>query len=300
MIKEKKSEDFTMEEIECKLSEYRQNLSQIESILEREREKSLQVQSSNISRMNELQKLQKDLKNAISFHEEMKKFKLQTDPTIFNSAPLDPSMVGRICTAYYEAEGQWFLAMINEVSEKDKTAEVTWLGYKDKSALPWLYIKVQEALKPEVLEVGMYCDAIYYEEGKWYQATIDAISEHGVHVKYKQYNDVEVVSFDSIRITPEQRLLNQKKKEQSQAKAAEKTKEDSEQWEFKLPDNLKITPADNELQRLTKRKKVKALKQTHKQKVMEKVSKEKQDEWLKFSQNVTKHKYPGMKKIDKK
>ena len=40
MIKiSKNSEDFSFEEIENKLLEYKQNLSQIESILEREREK---------------------------------------------------------------------------------------------------------------------------------------------------------------------------------------------------------------------------------------------------------------------
>ena len=46
-----------------------------------------------------------------------------------------------------------------------------------------------------------------------------------------------------------------------------KNKKDEElNLEFKLPDYLKITPADSEIQRLTKRKRVKALKNSHKQK----------------------------------
>ena len=132
------------------------------------------------------------------------------------------------------------------------------------------------------MEVNMLCDAIYYEEGKWYNAMIETISEHGVHVKYKKYNDVEVVSFDSIRFTPEQNLLNMKKKEEALKKTKSEVSEND--LEFKLPEYLKITPTDNEVQRLSKRKRVKSMKNTHKQKIIEKVSKDKQDNWLNHSQ----------------
>jgi hypothetical protein len=300
MVSAKKPEEMSIIEIETKIAEYKNNLCQIENILDREKEKSLNLHNpSNISRINELIKVQKDLKNAIYFHEELKKFSFENNPAIFNLQALDLSMNGKICQAFYEADSQWYLAMINEVILNDKTAEITWLGYKEKMSLPWAYIKVQPALKKEQLEVGMFCDAIYYEEGKWYQASIEMISEHGVHVKYKKYEDVEVVSFDSIRITPQQNLLNMKRKEESL-----KNKKDEElNLEFKLPDYLKINPADSEIQRLTKRKRVKALKNSHKQKVMEIISKEKQDNWLNFSLNANKLKSSGitpMKKVDKK
>jgi len=170
------------------------------------------MQSS--SRIDELLKMQKDLKNAITYKEEVKKFKLLTDPSIFNNVPLDintPS--GKICMAFYAGEKKWFTAMINNLNEKDKTCEVTWLGYKEKEILPWTFIKIQESIKTTEIEIGMFCEAIYYEDGQWYHATIENISEHGVHVKYKKYNDIAVVSYDSIRITPEQKLLNQKRKE---------------------------------------------------------------------------------------
>ena len=85
------------------------------------------------------------------------------------------------------------------------------------------------------------------------------------------------MSFDSIRITPEQKLVYQKKKENLKHKSTE------DDMEFKLPDYLKITPADNEMQRLSKKKRAKALKNSHKQKIIEKMNKEKQDEWINFS-----------------
>src|SRR5690606_35241801 len=113
------------------------------------------------------------------------------------------------------------------------------------------------------------------EDGKWYNSTIEAISEHGVHVKYNKYDDIEVITFDSIRITPDQKLANQKRKETIKPINIEED-------EFKLPDYLKITPADNEAQRLSKKKRAKSIKQKHKQKIIEKISKEKQDQWLTF------------------
>jgi hypothetical protein len=300
MKSEGKAEDFNYEEIDHKINEYKNNLSQIETILEREKEKLLnfQIGGSNMSRINELTKVQRDLKSAIEFQEDIRRYKIILDPKIFNSQPLDQSHVGRICTAFFEPESQWHLAIVNSINYNEKTAEITWLGYKEKSTVQWSFVKIQQLVRPDNLEEGMSCDAIYYEEGKWYHAEVEKISELGVHVKYKKYNDIEVVSFDSIRFTPEQNLSNLKRK---QIEKPEKNENNSvESAEFKLPEYLKITPADNEMQRLSKRKRVKALKYTHKEQIIEKFSKEKQDNWLSFSQQASKNKLPGMKKFEKK
>ncbi len=270
----KKSEDLSLEEIEKKIGEFKNNLSQVEAILEREKESK----KLDTNRLNDLIKLQKDLKAAIMFQEESRKFKIATSSTSFNNNPIYLEDVGRICNAYYESEIKWYTAMINQVFLHDLTAEITWLGFKEKEILPFKFIKINESLKKEELEVGMLCEAIYYEDGKWYNANIQMISDHGVHVKYNKYEDIEVVSFDSIRITPEQKLLFQKKKENMKNKAGT---EDA--IEFKLPEYLKITPADNEMQRLSKKKRAKSMKNAHKQKIIEKVNKEKQDEWINFA-----------------
>jgi hypothetical protein len=279
-MKSIKNEDLSIEDIDKKISEYKTNLSNIESILDREGQHKI-----TNTKINELIKNAKELKNVIAYQEDLRKYKITTSPTILNSVPLTESDKGRVCVAYFEEEKKWFTAIINEVFED--TAEITFLGYKEKATLPFKYIKVQEYAKQEDLVIGNQCEAIFYEDGKWYNATIDNISEHGVHIKYNKYDDVEVVSFDSIRFPPDVKLLNQKKIED---KAKQTT--DNNIMEFKLPDYLKLDPTDNEAQRLSKRKRVKAMKQKHKQAIIEKVSKDKQDEWLKFSQNTPKiHKF---------
>jgi hypothetical protein len=283
MKNKKADENISLEEIEKKLNEYKSNLNQVETLLDREKQ-------TNPTKLNEAMKLNKELRSVIQYYEDLKKFKIQTSSFLLNTIPLTAADNGRICAAFYEDEKKWFNAIINQVDEKEQTAEITWLGYKTKETLPSKNIKVQEMMKQDELEPGIQCEAIYYEDGKWYNATIEQISEHGVHIKYLKYEDLEVVSFDSIRITPDQKQANLKRKELL-SKAP-----DAEDEEFKIPDYLKITPADSEAVRLSKRKRVKSIKNKHKQEVLEKISKEKQDGWLNFAQKAPKmHKF-GMKK----
>jgi hypothetical protein len=276
-MKSNKYEEQSIEDIEKKLIEERTNLSQIEAILDRENQKVTNI------KILELVNKAKELRDVIAFHEDLRKFKISTSPLIFNATALTKADKGRVCTCYFEEEKKWFTAFVNEVFED--TAEITWQGYKEKANIPFKYIKIQEYAKPEDLIVGNQCEAIY-EDGKWYIATIQQVSEHGVHVKYNKYEEVEVVSFDSVRVTPEQRVANQKKAEEKVKPIA------GGEMEFKIPEYLKLNPTDNEAQRLSKRKRVKAIKQKHKQMIIEKISKDKQDDWLKFSQNAPKlHKY---------
>jgi survival-of-motor-neuron-related-splicing factor 30 len=294
----KSKNETSIEEIEAKISEYKQNLLQIETILEREKEKTMQMQEAvSLSRINDLINLKKDLILAISYQEDLKKFKTINDPNIFNTSPLISTIhTGKICTGFFEGESRWYLAIIHEINQNDQTANIQWLGFKENATLPFKFIKIQDTTDKADLEIGADCEAIYYEEGKWYQASIEKISELGVHVKYKKYEEVEVVSFDSVRITPDQKLANYKKKQELQKKGKE-----SDTLEFKIPDYLKISPADNEAQRLSKRKRVKSMKNNHKQKVIEKISNEKQQVWQNFAEKINKSKMSiPSQKIDRK
>ena len=59
---------------------------------------------------------------------------------------------------------------------------------------------------------------------------------------------------------------------------------------FSIPESLKGKTTDTADQRLAKRKKVKALKQNFKRKVIEKQNKDKQDSWLNFNYKAEKQK----------
>ena len=196
-------EDVTLEELEKKLNEYKTNLSQVETIIESEK-------STNPgAKLDEIYKLQKDLKQAIVYQEDVIKFKIQTSNMKVNDEiKLTKEVNGRTCQAFYESENKWYTAVINELNEENQTAEITYLGFTNKETLPTKFIKLFELFDSDDLEIGMQCDAIYFGDGFWYPCSIEAISEHGIHVKYKQSNETEVVPLDALRITPEQKIIS--------------------------------------------------------------------------------------------
>jgi len=57
-----------------------------------------------------------------------------------------------------------------------------------------------------------------------------------------------------------------------------------------MPEHLRILPNDSEIQRLSKKKKIKKLKQAFKSQLIEKDSKEKQGKWNNFNDNAEKNK----------
>jgi len=77
--------------------------------------------------------------------------------------------------------------------------------------------------------------------------------------------------------------------------------DDDEDLPFKpvIPDHLKSTPEDTEAQRLAKRKKVKLLKQRHRDKVITQEGQRKQNNWLGFHQGVAKGIQAGLSKKKK-
>ena len=100
---------------------------------------------------------------------------------------------------------------------------------------------------------GFSCEAIYNDDGKYYPCIIEKIQEDGKYVvKFKKYNNKETVTIYYLR---ESKHLQDNRKK--------KTFDDL--TELKIPENLKILPNDGELQRLAKKKKIKALNQAFKQ-----------------------------------
>jgi hypothetical protein len=87
-----------------------------------------------------------------------------------------------------------------------------------------------------------------------------------------------VVPLDYIRLTQEQIVANAKKLHKEIKKEATPVVV----GEFKFPEHLRCTKADTDKSREAKRKKVKALKFTHKTAVQEQDHKQRQNEWLKF------------------
>jgi methionine-rich copper-binding protein CopC len=67
---------------------------------------------------------------------------------------------------------------------------------------------------------------------------------------------------------------------------------------FNIPEKLKINPNDSEEQRLLKRKRVKQLKNKQKQKEIEKLTQEKQQNWIDFNKKLKTTNYPHFRTLN--
>ena len=111
MFQPKKFEDPNLEELEKKLHEYKSNLSQIEAILDREKN------STPSNNLEDLKKTQNELKQSISYQDDLIRFKIQNSDTIFSSTLISKAVVGKICSAYFENEKKWINSIINDINE---------------------------------------------------------------------------------------------------------------------------------------------------------------------------------------
>ena len=115
-----------------------------------------------------------------------------------------------------------------------------------------------------MFQPGFACEAIYSDDGQFYQCVIDKITEDGRYlIKFKKYNNKETVSIYYLR----------ESKKTTNNIIKKKTFDDL--TEFKIPENLKVLPNDSEVEREKKKKKLKALKQAFKQAQLEKDQSEK-------------------------
>lgn len=302
----KKVDDMSIEELTSSITELKQNKTQIESILEIEKDDEYKVEVKQKNK--ELQSLLHNVSNAIVFYEEALNFKLQAE--LFNDSFIDDKAIGKVASVYYETEHTWNNAIIDSIDNvngnendndcgniKEQLINITFLGYKDSIKVPYKYVKLNKELSDDELVKGTICDCIYMEDGKWYQATIEEIIPKGVQVKYNNYNNQEIVSRECIRITPEQKIINWKNKPKENGKGNQDKNNSDKKKDifapFVIPAKLKISPADTDEQRLLKRKRVKNLKHKNKQEIIEHISKEKQKNWLSFNKQLTENKSVG-------
>ena len=317
-------DNMNIEDINNTIRSYQQNLKQIESTIEIE-DTTSDNNVEDAARKKALIKLKKDVQNAIAFFESALVYKRNQNE--FNKEDdINDVYVGKCANVYYEPEHMWYNAVIKDINHKSKMCSVEYFGYKDDdvySVVPFKYVKPHVAINVEEMFSGMICDVIYKEDGMWYSATIQRVSELGVHIKYNKYDTEEIVQCDYIRETPEQKVKNWNLKEQMRKEKenalnkvkVDLTSIDGEEIQinnngsmcnnsgnssvvFNIPEKLKINPNDSEEQRLLKRKRVKQLKNKQKQKEIEKITQEKQQNWIDFNKKLKTTNYPHFRTLN--
>lgn len=259
----------------------KENIQILDELIEREKDKVLKLKQ-----VKDLVNKRESLINKLEYYEECLNY--ENEKSSFNKIPLQINDKLRNCVCFYNSS--WTTGRIMTVNE-DFTVEVMLNGYYNSENNQNLQVKMEyKYVKPNKfyshtdkdLFKGMNLEAIYRLDGEYYKAEVINISKDYIEVLYLGYETIERLDYDMIRLVPSYKIENLKKKQEKDKEKLRKQDEDKEELRFIVPDSLKVTINDGEDERKLKKKKVNALKLSHKEKVFELVSNKKKENWLDF------------------
>ncbi|PON66628.1 Survival motor neuron [Parasponia andersonii] len=151
----------------------------------------------------------------------------------------------------------------------------------------------------EKFPVGTKVQAVWSEDGEWYDATIEALTPIGYYVSYDEWGNKEEVDPDNIRPIPEgtvNALLEAERVAEATKQAIKRKIAQAASVDFQLrtlPAKLRIEPDDPEDVKATKRKKIHAFKSKMRFEQLEVTQNKRQNAWQQFQSAKGKTKKVG-------
>ncbi|XP_047964553.1 survival of motor neuron-related-splicing factor 30-like isoform X2 [Salvia hispanica] len=147
--------------------------------------------------------------------------------------------------------------------------------------------------------IGIKVQAVWSEDGEWYDATIEAHTANGYYVSYEGWGNKEEVDPDNVRPIQEgtaDPLLEAEKiavatKEALKQKIVQSASKEFEAWT--IPAKLHIDPNDSEDVKAAKRKKIHAFKSKMRMEAKEVTQNKRQNAWQQFQTTKGKAKKVG-------
>ncbi|KAK4757490.1 hypothetical protein SAY87_018791 [Trapa incisa] len=140
----------------------------------------------------------------------------------------------------------------------------------------------------EKLPIGSKIQAVYSEDGEWYEATIEAYTPNGYYVSYDGWGNKEEVDPDNVRAiqeSPVNPLLEAERVAEATKQAIKRKIAQAATVDFqpkRLPEKLLIQPDDPEDVRVAKKKKIHAFKSKMRLEEREAAQNKKQNAWQQF------------------
>ncbi|XP_074563015.1 uncharacterized protein LOC141819665 [Curcuma longa] len=134
--------------------------------------------------------------------------------------------------------------------------------------------------------VGTKVQAVWSEDGEWYDATIESITPNGYFVSYEVWGNMEEVDFANVRPVEEVNALLEAEREAEATRQAIKRKiAQAAITDFQartLPAKLRIDPNDPEDVKAAKRKKIHSFKSKVRSEQLEVAQNKRQNAWQQF------------------
>eukprot|EP00921_Rhytidocystis_pertsovi_P008473 GHVQ01013883.1.p1 GENE.GHVQ01013883.1~~GHVQ01013883.1.p1 ORF type:complete len:341 (+),score=69.11 GHVQ01013883.1:451-1473(+) len=286
----------SLEELEEKLLQYRQQLDAVEAALEEQPEEQA------------LQKLQSDLHEVIALTEDLAKFQRQSVPQ--PTAALEEQQsaaasetvagrdtwVGRTCEAVYE--GERYLGLIVQIKNDPATGEkrvlVDFLCWHNREEYKLNQIRIFQPPHPSLLPPGAKAYAVYEKLGEWHECVIqERLSNGGYSVAFPGHSNLKLdVNFDQVRLVGGTAQQSQKAAAQA-AQLRKKVKEIITPGGYRIPEFLTAKPNDTEAQRQNKKRKVQQIKKQQRLEQQEQEAVMRVSGWKKFASKATNKKTKG-------
>lgn len=266
--------DFTQsaEELLTKLDTYREQLAQVEEALEAQPDEPSLV------------KLRNDLTEVIVLTEDLVKYQAAApaggdDGVDTSKGPsgrpqqksVHTALIGRTCEAFYEQK--WFNSEIVSVRRDERGIErctVEFIGFQNTREYKITDVRLLKPPHPALCQPGTKLQAIFAEDGLWYDCVVSEQTEKGYKVTFSDYGQKSEIKFDQVRTQPK----SSDKKRQA--------KEVTTPGGYKIPETLQINKNDTEEQKELKRRKVHAIKSKQRTDKIEEDMLKQQAGWQKF------------------
>ncbi|KAJ4717624.1 survival of motor neuron-related-splicing factor 30-like [Melia azedarach] len=144
--------------------------------------------------------------------------------------------------------------------------------------------------------VGSKVQAVWSEDGEWYDATIEAITPNGYYVTFDSWGNKEEVDPANVRPVEVNALLEAEKVAEATKQAIKRKIEQAAEFDFQsrsLPAKLRINPDDPEDVKSAKRKKIHAFKSKVRIEQLEVAQNKRQNAWQQFQTTKGKTKKVG-------
>lgn len=170
-----------------------------------------------------------------------------------------------------------YAAVILSINQNTSECKVKYYEYEDEVSLSISDLKKLPSGHFDIGAVnppGFKCQCKYGSDQRWYDCTVDAVTELGFMVTYTQYGVSEEVPLEYLRPSADK---SQREKERDKFK----DKADSNGL-IPIPESLKILPTDTEEEKNRKKKKLKAIKSQNRIKMQEVEVSSTQKTWQSF------------------
>ncbi|KAF5731798.1 survival of motor neuron-related-splicing factor 30 [Tripterygium wilfordii] len=138
---------------------------------------------------------------------------------------------------------------------------------------------------PEKFPVGTKVQAVWSEDGEWYDATIEALTPNGYYVSYDEWGNREEVDPANVRPVQYDALLEAERVAEATKQAIKRKIAQAASFDFQsrsLPAKLRIESDDPEEVKAAKRKKIHSFKSKMRMEQLEVTQNKRQNAWQQF------------------